>query len=382
MKLSLPGFVEAAIRTIERAGHESYVVGGALRDQMLGRSPKDWDLATSAPPEAIEGLFPRHVSIGKRFGTIQVWMGERDLQITTYRVEKGYSDARHPDEVRFISSIEEDLSRRDFTINALAWHPRRGWVDLWEGRKDLRKKLIRTVGNPITRFQEDPLRMLRAARFASQLNFRIAQATTQAARECAPWIERISAERIGEEMSKMLLGVRPAWGWMERTGLGAALGLRMPSRRVLQAMLRSPSDASLRWTLFLLDEPHPAEKLKGLRKERSMIRDVEALLKAYRNLQKARKAEDRRRLLHDLGATRVEVFLLLLQLMGSSSYRAMAAYAKEKIFHLALTGEDILALGVPAGKTLGLAIQSLKKQVFIDPSCNRKPSLRKLVRAL
>ena len=173
----IPEKVEIIIRELMAQGFEAYAVGGCVRDSILGRVPGDWDITTSARPEQVKRIFSRTVDTGIEHGTVTVLMDKDAFEVTTYRVDGEYEDHRHPKEVTFTASLEEDLKRRDFTINAMAYNPETGIVDIFEGIEDLKRKKIRCVGNPRERFDEDALRILRAIRFSAQLGFEIDEAT-------------------------------------------------------------------------------------------------------------------------------------------------------------------------------------------------------------
>ena len=179
MKLTIPSKAEKILRILEENGYEAYVVGGCVRDSIMGRIPDDWDITTSAQPEQVKALFHRTVDTGLQHGTVTVLIEKEGFEVTTYRVDGDYEDGRHPKEVLFTSSLEEDLKRRDFTINAMAYHPDKGLVDLFHGMEDMRNKVIRCVGSPRERFREDALRILRAVRFSAQLGFSIEQKTKE-----------------------------------------------------------------------------------------------------------------------------------------------------------------------------------------------------------
>ena len=189
---------------LREAGHEAYFVGGCVRDHLLGREPKDWDIATSARPEDVETLFPRTISVGKAFGVILVHQAGRDYEVATFRGDGIYEDGRRPTEVRF-TSLEEDVQRRDFTINALMYDPAESRViDLVGGRRDIEARVLRTVGEAATRFAEDHLRILRAIRFAAWTGFTIHDDALKAMRSMAPLVARVSPERVGQELTRML----------------------------------------------------------------------------------------------------------------------------------------------------------------------------------
>ena len=209
MKLNIPSGAEIILNTLEQHGYEAYVVGGCVRDSILGRCPDDWDITTSASPEQVKALFRRTVDTGLQHGTVTVLIEKEGFEVTTYRVDGDYEDGRHPKEVRFTSNLKEDLKRRDFTINAMAYHPERGLVDLFGGVNDMEKKVIRCVGDPMERFQEDALRILRAVRFSAQLGFTIEASTKEAIGALAPNLKLVSAERIQVELVKLLVSPNP-----------------------------------------------------------------------------------------------------------------------------------------------------------------------------
>ena len=204
MKIVLPRKVIMIINNLQLHGYEAFAVGGCVRDSILARRPEDWDITTSAKPEEIKRLFRRTVDTGIEHGTVTVLIGKDSFEVTTYRVDGAYEDGRHPKEVKFTSRLEEDLQRRDFTINAMAYNDEVRLVDVFGGMRDLNHHLIRCVGDPEERFSEDALRILRAVRFSAQLNFPIEPNTAAAVRKLAPTLKNISAERIQTELVKLL----------------------------------------------------------------------------------------------------------------------------------------------------------------------------------
>lgn len=248
--MTLPLEVQSVLETLTSASFEAYAVGGCVRDMLLGRTPKDWDVTTNAKPEEIQKLFPRSF-YANQFGTVTVLEGVQEIEITTYRTESGYSDQRHPDEVKFVTTLEQDLARRDFTINAMAaapslsppYQPSPGAtagtakevvtidglhiIDPFGGIKDLHAKLIRAVGNPKERFAEDALRLMRAVRLSAELDFEIEPETFTAIREYAPAITAVSHERVRDELIKLVMSHHPEKGMqlLQNTGL---LGLILP----------------------------------------------------------------------------------------------------------------------------------------------------------
>lgn len=209
IRIEVPEQAQLVLETLKRAGHEAYVVGGCVRDSILGRTPQDWDVTTSAKPEEVKALFRRTIDTGIKHGTVTVMMGEEGYEVTTYRIDGAYEDGRHPKEVTFTPSLEEDLKRRDFTINAMAYNDEDGLADLFGGLEDMEKRLIRCVGDAKERFGEDALRILRAVRFSAQLGYEIEEDTRQGIIALAENLRQISAERIQAELVKLLVSPHP-----------------------------------------------------------------------------------------------------------------------------------------------------------------------------
>lgn len=208
-RIKMPQKAKYIIETIANAGFEAYVVGGCVRDSILGREPMDWDITTSARPDQVKALFPRTIDTGLQHGTVTVMLEGEGFEVTTYRVDGVYEDGRHPKEVRFTPNLEEDLKRRDLTINAMAYNDAEGLVDLFGGIRDMEAGVIRCVGQPEERFGEDALRMLRAIRFSAQLGYGIEDKTLEAIKLLAPTLHKISVERIQTELVKLLLSSHP-----------------------------------------------------------------------------------------------------------------------------------------------------------------------------
>ncbi|MCD8348621.1 MAG: HD domain-containing protein [Lachnospiraceae bacterium] len=207
--IEIPPKAERILRVLHENGYEAYVVGGCVRDSLLGRKPEDWDITTSASPAQVKQLFPRTIDTGIQHGTVTVMDEKEGFEVTTYRIDGSYEDGRHPKQVTFTSRLEEDLKRRDFTINAMAFSPESGLVDLFGGLRDLRAGVIQCVGNPAERFGEDALRMMRAVRLAAQLGFTVSDGARGAMRELSPTLAKVSAERIQAELVKMVTAPKP-----------------------------------------------------------------------------------------------------------------------------------------------------------------------------
>ncbi len=209
IRIAVPQKGQHIIETLQRAGFEAYVVGGCVRDSILGREPRDWDITTSARPEQVKALFPRTIDTGLQHGTVTVMLQGEGFEVTTYRIDGAYEDSRHPSEVTFTSDLGQDLRRRDLTINAMAYNDAAGLVDLFGGMEDLKAGAVRCVGNAEERFEEDALRILRAIRFSAQLGYTLEEETTAAIVKLAPALSRISAERIQVELTKLMVSPHP-----------------------------------------------------------------------------------------------------------------------------------------------------------------------------
>lgn len=211
IRIALPEQVGFIIDVLNKAGFEAYAVGGCVRDSIMRRIPDDWDITTSAEPEQVKRLFRRTIDTGIQHGTVTVMLGKSGYEVTTYRIDGEYEDNRHPRNVVFTKSLEEDLKRRDFTVNAMAYHPAEGLTDLFDGIGDMERKCIRCVGRPEERFSEDALRIMRCVRFSAQFGYTIEEETGQAAKKLAGNLEAISAERIRVELVKLLISPHPEY---------------------------------------------------------------------------------------------------------------------------------------------------------------------------
>lgn len=257
------------LRTLEENGHQAYLVGGCVRDLLLGRSVNDWDITTSALPHQTQGCFAKTVPTGLQHGTVTVLLEGESFEVTTFRADGAYLDGRRPEQVSFVPDLSEDLARRDFTINAMAMDLHGEITDLFGGRDDLQRGLIRCVGEAERRFSEDALRMLRAVRFSAQLNFALEENTEEAIRRCASLCEKLSAERVRDEMEKTLLSRNPDYlARMIKWGLLTAYGLiGMPD---LTALGSVPCERLARWA----QAKHmlPELDLSALRLEKRAVR--------------------------------------------------------------------------------------------------------------
>lgn len=325
------------IETIERAGGEAYVVGGAVRDTLLGRAPGDYDLATSLLPDEVIPLFPVVIPTGLEHGTVTIVLEHVPFEVTTFRSESTYSDRRRPDHVTLGVSLEEDLTRRDFTINAMALKPT-GLVDLFGGQADLASKIIRTVGRPEERFEEDALRMIRAFRFMSQLEFSLDGLTERAIAKQAETIQHVAIERVAIEFEKLLLGPGRAAALqaMLRTGLATYLP-HVTSEvmgRLAQSSLQGVSTENV-WTL-LLDAGFPQERLRVFKRSKKQEQRAKRLVALVR----LEQLTDWQRY------TLTDEELLVLNQMTGRSHADRTTLAIRSLKDLRVGGRDMIAAGL------------------------------------
>lgn len=366
-----PKYVIHILNTLERSGYEARLVGGCVRDTLLHRRPNDWDVATAAAPEAVTELFERTVPTGIRHGTVTVLYGGSACEVTTYRVEGAYSDHRRPDSVRFTSRLEEDLSRRDFTINAMAMDASLAITDPFGGREALSRRLIRCVGDARERFTEDSLRMLRAVRFAAQLDFALDSAALEAIAGCAPLCSALSPERVAAELRAVLASRDPDMVWlMADLGLlNAWLTPREGERTHLGALPRCArlahfcSDLSRCGSITSTDT-----FLRSLRMDTRSVKICSAAAEIL-----ASGSRDYKRLLRDYGEDAV-----LAAYPKSRRLRAVLRSGEcWSLASLAITGGELAALGY-AGRELGEELRRLLEHVIDCPEDNRPEILCKL----
>lgn len=430
----IPAEALAIIETLEAAGHEAWLVGGCVRDMMLNRTPGDWDITTSALPEAVQSCFPHTIPTGVLHGTVTVLMGKTPYEVTTYRSESEYSDFRRPDQVLFVSNIEEDLARRDFTINAMAWHPSGGLADPFCGVQDLKSGIIRAVGNPRERFGEDALRMLRAVRFAAQLDFDVEPITLEAMTEGASNITYVSGERVRVELDKWLMSPGTShWPLLHESGLMRRIlpeldrCFDMPQRspwhfesvgeHTLRAVALAPVDRVVRWTLLFHDlgkcETHMVDEagvdhfygheIRGEELAREIMnrlrwdnRTTERVLRLIRHHDRDMEPSERavRRGLKAIGREVFPYWLMVRradrlaqrpekaasQLAKLDEVEALYAHIIEQehclhINELAVTGKDIMTMGIPQGPLIGKLQQELLEWVLEEPRRNTREQL-------
>lgn len=434
MEIVLPKNVKKIINILEERGFEAYAVGGCVRDCLLGRKPNDWDITTSAFPEEVKALFKKTVDTGIRHGTVTVLLDGEGYEVTTYRLDGEYEDCRHPREVTFTSLLSEDLKRRDFTINAMAYNDRDGLVDLFGGEKDMEEGIVRCVGDPLERFTEDALRILRAVRFSAQLGFSIAERTREAIQILTPNLSHISAERISAELVKLAVSPHPeelqtAW----ETGitkvilpeLDEAMGTVQNSphhiytvgEHLIVSMTKVEAEKSLRLAMMLHDIGKPLVKstdedgrdhffghadvsadmarsiLKRLKFDNDTVYRVTSLIR-YHDYRPDLNERAVRRFLNKVGK---ELFPDVMKVQRAD-VAAQSDYERsrkeeqireveriaEKIFSecqcfclkdLKVTGKDLIEDGMESGRDLGRVLNELLLEVLREPEHNTKEFL-------
>lgn len=440
MKIQMPEAANYIIQTLMAHGYEAYIVGGCVRDSVLGRTPQDWDITTSATPEQTKALFRRTIDTGIEHGTVTIMMDHVGYEVTTYRVDGKYEDHRRPKEVTFTASLLEDLKRRDFTINAMAYNEQEGLVDIFGGAEDLGRGIIRCVGVPQERFDEDALRILRAVRFAAQLDFEIEAKTRQAIREKAEFLRDISAERIQVELTKLItsdhperiidayeLGITaivlPEFDTMMETPQHTVYHKYDVGRHTVAVMQNIDATPVLRWAALLHDSAKPECRttdeqgvdhfyghpkagkaitrrvLRRMKLDNDTIQRVERLVEWHDfGLDGTVTKKTLRRALNRMGPDLFDDYAKLRRadMLGQSDYmqekkqqdyqHLLEMYREIReaqecllIRDLKLDGKDLIAMGVQPGPDMGKILNDLLQQVLEEPQLNTKEKLKELV---
>lgn len=439
MKISLPKDVEYIINTLQRAGYEAYAVGGCVRDTILNREPDDWDITTSAKPMEIKRLFPVTIDTGIQHGTVTVLKNHVGYEVTTYRIDGEYADNRHPKEVIFTANLKEDLLRRDFTINAMAYNHEEGIIDEYGGLDDIRDGIIRCVGNPYDRFSEDALRIMRAVRFSAQLGYRIEEETSKAIIKLSHNLASISAERINTELTKLLLSPNPDY-LRDAYRLGIT-GVVLPEldrcmeceqvnphhcysvgEHTLHSLKIVPDDKVLRYTMLFHDfgKPdtqsvgedgrmhfygHPAvsermasDIMHRLKFDNDTMNAVKLLCKNH-DLEITENNKHVRRAMNKLGTDNFGKLLMVKRAdcMAQSDYKREEKLASldnlTSIYNeivnagecvcmkdLAVCGRDLIDLGIKPGPAMGAILDELLNKVIDDPALNDREVLLEIVK--
>lgn len=449
MKIKLPEKVNVIIETLLSHGYEAYAVGGCVRDSLLGREADDWDITTSASPYEVKELFRRTVDTGIQHGTVTVMLDKEGFEVTTYRIDGEYEDGRHPKEVLFTKNLEEDLKRRDFTINAMAYNEQSGLVDIFGGVKDLENGIIRCVGVAKERFEEDALRILRAYRFSAQLGFEIEAETRKAATALSKNLRKISAERIRTELTKLLLSEHPdrlvwamedvitpeflpEWDRMWKTSQNNPNHIYNVGEHTLHVIKHAGEDNS-RWTkkertmlkyaalahdiakpdLKKLEEngeehfpghakegAAPAKQLmQRLKFDNETTDMVVRLVAAHGEYEFEKTPAGMRKLMHRLGPDMMDLLWELQRadvlaqhpdgirekIKALEISKALHGEVKQRgdcvsLKELAISGKDLILLGMEPGKEIGEKLTELLERVLEQPELNKREILLGLIR--
>ena len=393
MRIEMPRDVEWIIGKIREHGFEAFAVGGCVRDTLLGREPGDWDITTSAKPEEVKRIFGKTVDTGLQHGTVTIIKNRNGYEVTTYRIDGEYHDGRHPESVEFTSNLKEDLKRRDFTINAMAYSHETEIVDEFGGMDDLADQRIRCVGLAHDRFTEDALRILRAIRFAAQLGFEIESETYKAISDIAPNLKNVSKERIQVELTKLLLSEYPEKMMMvHATGICpyvTADFVEVFEKECTESIAKIkalPKEKSMRWAGFLRHmEPVKVRAiLKGLKLDNETIDNGRIMVEAAQTPLAPEKPQIRR-FLSKMSRYQFEGCLYLKELDGDDNIEEIRRLWREieedgdciSLKMLAVNGGDLMAAGVEKGKKLGEILAWLLDLVLEHPELNQKETLLK-----
>ena len=394
MHITLPTKVKQIISKLEKADFEAYAVGGCVRDSILLRSPEDWDITTSAKPEEVKKLFSTTIDTGLQHGTVTVVIEKEGFEVTTFRLDGDYADGRHPDRVAFTSSLTEDLRRRDFTINAMAYSEKTGLIDEFDGERDLEDGIIRAVGEAKERFSEDALRMLRAIRFAGQLNFNIEEKTFDAIKELSSNISKVSVERIAKELEKLLLSGNPEYiALVYETGIFSVIAPEVAmlfENGEISDSIKALSRASfpekkelyqIRLAIFLegLGADKAAKLLKRLKLDNDTINTVKKLLEL--SLREVENNEtDMRRTVKEAGYKMMPLLLEMRRAKGLKDNKDLYQTVIDNgyctsISELNINGKDLMDAGIPKGALIGSTLERLLELVIEKPELNTRESL-------
>ena len=384
--LFLPSDTEYIIETLQKNGYEAYAVGGCVRDMLNSDTPHDFDITTSAEPEAVISLFKKTVPTGIKHGTVTVIINGVPNEVTTYRTDGEYRDHRRPDSVIFVKSLREDLARRDFTVNAMAYNKRDGLKDFFGGKQDIQNRILRAVGEPERRFYEDALRILRLFRFSSVLGFNIEENTIKAALEYAPTLKNVSAERIYSELLKTLCGKKPA-ALKPLTDIGGLgfLGVNTSPDYGILPLLGS-ADTKLFAFLYSggADVTAALDFLRVPNKTKKAARDMLTLL----NMPFPKTKPEIKEMLYLTSPVSVENYFDYKAAYGENCENARNMLSEiienaepYKISDLKIRGEDLKKLGI-RGRETGEMLEALRKYVIPDPTLNTKSRLLEEIKNL
>ncbi len=394
----MPKHVKYIINTLEKNGYEAYAVGGCVRDAIIGKEPNDWDITTNATPMQVKKLFKHTIDTGIQHGTVTIMIDKVGYEVTTYRIDGKYADGRHPDKVEFTVSLKEDLKRRDFTINAMAYNDTKGIIDLFGGIEDLKEGIVKCVGNPYNRFDEDALRILRAFRFAAVLNFEVEEKTKKAAGDLAENLNKISKERIRTELDKLIMSDTPE-KLMEarKCGLLKYILSEVEDDINIELVKAMPKNNYMKWAALLYhrEEEEVSKILKKLKFDNKTVNICKRIVgysKDFRNIYK----ENVRVAAHEVGVDIFDKFLEFSKVCinlqdwkggeypDNSDYINNIEHLYKKVIddgdclslkELAVKGGDLMEIGVPKCAKLGEILNILLYKVLDNPKYNNREKL-------
>ena len=395
MKITTPKSVNIIIKFLNDNGYEAYAVGGCVRDAILGKEPNDWDITTSALPEQVKELFHKTIDTGIAHGTVTVMIDRVGYEVTTYRIDGEYEDGRHPKNVEFTGNLIEDLKRRDFTINAMAYNGRDGIVDAFDGISDINNKIIRCVGVPQDRFNEDALRILRTVRFSATLDFEIEEETYKAVKELAGNLEKISKERIQAELEKLLMSEHPdRIITLYDTGIANVIFPEIVRLKemdkldeVAEMLGKMPENHYLRWScLFAFSTKQEASgQLRNLKFDNKTIDVVSRIVDASKR-ELPKTAGEIRRDVFEIGEDVYKYYLEFMKIFMEERKDEISGIEKEygeilergectSLKGLAVNGRDLIELGVKRGSEVGEGLKMLLYKVLENPNLNERETL-------
>lgn len=393
INITVPDDVKKCIDTLEKHGYKAYAVGGCVRDSLLGKTPKDYDVTTSALPEQVIACFDKTVPTGIKFGTVTVLMENMNIEVTTFRSECQYDDYRRPSRIDFAADIKSDLSRRDFTVNAMAYNPREGIIDLYNGQEHLKKGIICAVGQPEERFGEDALRIMRAFRFALRLGFEVDEATMTAALKLSKNLCKISVERIASELTACLItdnpaGIKPLLDTnaLEFVGIGK-------TKEHFERINNAAKDKYARLcALILLTQADISGNIcKGLRMDNNTAKAVSSMLKYCGNNIQLNDRQSVCAVLRDIGADLFDMLISVRQAVFCEDMSHSMNIKQEilqsgtayRIDMLDIDGNTLFEqAGIPKGKMTGVILNELLKRVIDQPKLNNKNELISLAKGI
>ena len=378
---NIPTGAETIIKTLENRGFEAYLVGGCVRDMLLGKDPKDFDITTNALPEQIKSAFEKTIDTGIKHGTVTVIINGMPFEVTTFRNDGDYIDKRRPETVNFVSDLREDLARRDFTVNAMAYNRTKGIVDCFGGREDLKSKTVRAVGDPEKRFSEDALRIMRLVRFCSVLDFVPEKKTYKAAKKLCKNLRFVSAERIFAEFSKLLVGKRPdlisdiiASGGLESFGISGKTSLKkLP---LLTSKLELRLFAFIK--ILSLDTDEISSKLKIKNSIKNYLKKCEAIMFLTPESDdfeiKTALATAGREILFDVCEYKTKIEKNDMSDIAKRAEKIIKSAEPYTVSHLKISGKDLENLGFK-GEKIGVMLKALCDSVKRNPENNKRETL-------